>query len=104
MPYFCCSHGVVLVQYCREIVKLTAQYTAVSGRQFLSGLARKEAGNPQFEFLKPTHVLFGYFTALCDQYAKVVVTLDLCVVRLMLSSNVQSCHRCLIQAKISQKR
>jgi len=56
----------------REIVKLTAQYTAVSGRQFLSGLARKEAGNPQFEFLKPTHVLFGYFTALCDQYAKVL--------------------------------
>ena len=53
-----------------EIVILTAQYTAASGRQFLSGLAQREQRNPQFDFLKPTHVLFGYFTSLVDAYAK----------------------------------
>ena len=49
-----------------EIIKLTAQYTAASGRQFLAGLAQREQRNPQFDFLKPTHVLFSYFTQLVD--------------------------------------
>ena len=55
-----------------EIIKLTAQYTAASGRQFLAGLAQREQRNPQFDFLKPTHVLFSYFTALVDAYTKVL--------------------------------
>ena len=45
-----------------EIIKLTAQYTAASGRQFLAGLAQREQRNPQFDFLKPTHVLFSYLS------------------------------------------
>jgi len=55
-----------------DIIKLTAQYTAVSGRQFLAGLAQRENRNPQFDFLKPTHMLFNYFTSLVDAYSKVL--------------------------------
>jgi splicing factor 3A subunit 1 len=55
-----------------DIIKLTAQYTAVGGREFLSGLAAREQRNAQFDFLKPTHMLFSYFTALVDAYTKVL--------------------------------
>jgi splicing factor 3A subunit 1 len=56
-----------------DIIKLTAQYTSVNGREFLSGLAQREQRNPQFDFLKPTHVLFSYFTSLVDAYARVLL-------------------------------
>jgi splicing factor 3A subunit 1 len=55
-----------------DVIKLTAQYTAVNGREFLGGLAQREQKNPQFDFLKPTHVLFSYFTSLVDSYAKIL--------------------------------
>lgn len=55
-----------------DVMKITAQYTALNGREFLSGLAQREARNPQFDFLKPTHMLFSYFTSLVDAYAKVL--------------------------------
>ncbi|KAF0701425.1 hypothetical protein As57867_008097, partial [Aphanomyces stellatus] len=56
----------------QEIMYLTAQYTAVSGKPFLSGLATREQRNPQFDFLKPTHPLFAYFTFLVESYAKIL--------------------------------
>ena len=56
-----------------DIIRLTAQYTAVSGKPFLSGLATREQRNPQFDFLKPTHALFAYFTTLVESYAKILV-------------------------------
>ncbi|KAI9922759.1 hypothetical protein PsorP6_001214 [Peronosclerospora sorghi] len=56
----------------QEIMYLTAQYTALSGRSFLSGLATREQRNPQFDFLKPTHPLFTYFTALVESYSLVL--------------------------------
>lgn len=43
-------------------MQLTAQFTAVGGRNFLSELAKREAKNEQFQFLKHTHALFSYFT------------------------------------------
>jgi splicing factor 3A subunit 1 len=55
-----------------DVMKITAQYTALNGREFLSGLAQREARNPQFDFLKPTHMLFSYFTSLVDAYAKIL--------------------------------
>lgn len=55
-----------------ETVRLTAQFTAASGRPFLSALALREAANPAFAFLKPSHALFGFFTALVDAYARVL--------------------------------
>merc|ERR1719359_564062 len=53
-----------------DIIKTTAQFVARNGQKFLVGLTQKEAKNPQFDFLKPTHQLFGYFTALVDSYTK----------------------------------
>merc|ERR1712100_201422 len=40
------------------------------GQKFLIGLTQRESRNPQFDFLKPTHALFGYFTSLVDAYTK----------------------------------
>ncbi|KAF1318383.1 Splicing factor 3 subunit, partial [Globisporangium splendens] len=56
----------------QEIMYLTAQYTALSGKTFLAGLATREQRNPQFDFLKPTHALFAYFTALVESYTQVL--------------------------------
>lgn len=55
-----------------DIIKLTAQFTAANGRDFLAGLAQREQRNPQFDFLKPTHMLFSYFTSLVDSYSKIL--------------------------------
>ncbi|ETI46730.1 hypothetical protein F442_08856 [Phytophthora nicotianae P10297] len=60
----------------QEIMYLTAQYTALSGSSFLSGLATREQRNPQFDFLKPTHPLFAYFTALVESYTFVLAKQD----------------------------
>ena len=35
-------------------------------------LAQKEARNYEFEFLSPTHSLFGYFNGLVEQYSKIL--------------------------------
>mmetsp|Transcript_49999 Transcript_49999/g.99325 ORF Transcript_49999/g.99325 Transcript_49999/m.99325 type:complete len:706 (+) Transcript_49999:75-2192(+) len=53
-----------------DIIKLTAQFVARNGQKFLIGLTQRESKNPQFDFLKPTHALFGYFTSLVDAYTK----------------------------------
>ncbi|CAF0750721.1 unnamed protein product [Didymodactylos carnosus] len=56
-----------------DIVKLTAQFVARNGRQFLTSLMSKEVRNNQFDFLKPQHGLFNYFTKLVEQYTKVLI-------------------------------
>ena len=56
-----------------DVIKLSAQFTARNGKAFLTGLASREHANPQFNFLKPTHSLFAFFTALCDAYSKVLM-------------------------------
>ncbi len=53
-------------------MKLTALFTARQGGAFLSALSAREARNFQFEFLRPTHSLFGYFNRLVEQYQKVL--------------------------------
>lgn len=55
-----------------DVIKLTAQYVAMNGRSFLNGLLTRENRNPQFDFLKGHHYLFGYFTSLVEAYSKVV--------------------------------
>ena len=62
-----------LTAYDLDNIRLAAQFVARNGRAFLAGLAAKEAGNPAFNFLKPTHSLFGFFSALCDAYQKVLM-------------------------------
>lgn len=53
-------------------MKLTALFTASRGREFLAALSTKEGRNYQFDFLRPTHNLFGYFNRLVEQYTKVL--------------------------------
>ena len=54
-----------------DVVKLTAQFVARNGRQFLTNLMNREQRNFQFDFLRPQHSLFQYFTKLLEQYTKV---------------------------------
>lgn len=49
-------------------MKLTALFTAQRGRTFLASLSAREGRNYQFDFLRPTHSLFGYFNRLVEQY------------------------------------
>ncbi|XP_068639249.1 probable splicing factor 3A subunit 1 [Aristolochia californica] len=56
-----------------DIIKLTAQFVARNGKSFLTGLTSREMNNPQFHFLKPTHSMFTFFTALADAYSKVLM-------------------------------
>ncbi|EDO28442.1 predicted protein [Nematostella vectensis] len=56
-----------------DIVKLTAQFVARDGRQFLTNLMQREQRNYQFDFLRPQHSLFNYFTKLVEQYTKVLI-------------------------------
>lgn len=39
----------------------------------MSALSARERTNPQFDFLRPSHSLFSYFTKLYDQYRKVML-------------------------------
>lgn len=61
-------------EYFRDVVKLTAQFVARNGRQFLTNLMNREQRNYQFDFLRPQHSLFNYFTKLVEQYTKVCPT------------------------------
>eukprot|EP00915_Cephaloidophora_sp_WS-2016_P003221 GHVH01004341.1.p1 GENE.GHVH01004341.1~~GHVH01004341.1.p1 ORF type:complete len:536 (+),score=88.12 GHVH01004341.1:89-1609(+) len=54
-----------------DVVKLTAQFVARNGQPFLIGLTQREK-NPQFDFLKPTHALFQYFTSMVECYTKIL--------------------------------
>ncbi|KAH9951387.1 Pre-mRNA splicing factor PRP21 like protein-domain-containing protein [Amylocystis lapponica] len=56
-----------------DIMKLTALFTARRGRAFLAALSTREGRNYQFDFLRPTHSLFGYFNRLVEQYSKVLL-------------------------------
>ncbi|XP_002739067.1 splicing factor 3A subunit 1-like [Saccoglossus kowalevskii] len=59
--------------YDLDVVKLTAQFVARNGRQFLTNLMNREQRNFQFDFLRPQHSLFHYFTKLVEQYTKVLI-------------------------------
>ncbi|KAJ2499157.1 SF3a splicing factor complex subunit [Coemansia sp. RSA 1972] len=55
-----------------DVIKLTAQYVAHNGREFMTSLAQREANNYQFDFLSPQHSLFSYFHNLVTQYSLVL--------------------------------
>ena len=38
----------------------------------MAALSQREGRNYQFDFLRPTHSLFGYFNRLVDQYSKIL--------------------------------
>jgi len=55
-----------------EVIKLTAQFAAKNGRSFITSLSQKEMNNPQFDFLRPQHSYYQYFTRLMDQYTSLL--------------------------------
>ena len=55
-----------------DIIKHSAQFVAENGQRFLIALTEREKNNPQFEFLKPTHNLFPYFTTQIDSYSTII--------------------------------
>ena len=57
-----------------ELIKVTAEFVARNqNKQVLSKLTQMEARNPKFDFLKPTNPAFSYFTALVEQYSRVIL-------------------------------
>jgi splicing factor 3A subunit 1 len=57
----------------REIITITAEFTARNGAKFLQGLSNREGSNPQFEFIRPEHYLHPYFQALVDSFTKILL-------------------------------
>ncbi|KAJ9119070.1 hypothetical protein QFC22_003561 [Naganishia vaughanmartiniae] len=55
-----------------DILRLTALFVARRGRAFLTALSVKEGRNPQFDFLRPTHSLFGYFNRTVENYSRII--------------------------------
>lgn len=55
-----------------DVVKLTALFVAKNGRAFMTSLSQKQAGNYQFDFLRPQHSLHQYFSRLVDQYTDLI--------------------------------
>lgn len=53
----------------RDRIKLTAQYISWAGPNFLSALMEREIANPEFDFLKPGHPQYSFFTSLLNSYS-----------------------------------
>lgn len=51
-----------------DVLRATALWTARVGENWLRELRNREAGNPQFEWLRPNHSFFQFFRSLVDQY------------------------------------
>lgn len=56
-----------------DIIKLTAQYVARNGAEFLRGLRSREESKREFMFLKETHSLNTFFKRLTDAYSSVLL-------------------------------
>lgn len=69
--YISFQHDAYLVTF-RDIMKLTALFTAGRGRGFLNALSQEQGRIYQFDFLRPHHSLFGIFNRLVEQYQKVL--------------------------------
>src|SRR5271168_4359160 len=57
-----------------EVVKLTALHFARKGKSWMTALSQREARNYQFDFLRPQHSLYNFFSHLVDQYTVLLQT------------------------------
>jgi splicing factor 3A subunit 1 len=55
-----------------DILRLTAMFHARRGRSFLSSLSVREGRNYQFDFLRPTHSLYGYYNRMVESYTRIL--------------------------------
>ncbi|KAM0572120.1 hypothetical protein ACHAO2_007817 [Verticillium nonalfalfae] len=60
-----------------DVIRLTALFVAKNGRQFMTQLAQREAGSPQFHFLIPNHTFHNFFQHQVDQYTALLRTTGL---------------------------
>ncbi|KAI6780569.1 Pre-mRNA-splicing factor-like protein [Emericellopsis cladophorae] len=51
-----------------DVIRMTALFVAKNGRQWMTQLAQRETGNPQFAFLIPNHTFHNFFQHIVDQY------------------------------------
>uniref|UniRef100_A0A183BQL0 SURP motif domain-containing protein n=1 Tax=Globodera pallida TaxID=36090 RepID=A0A183BQL0_GLOPA len=72
-PFEFCAEPSTLNAFDLDLIHLTALFVARNGRQFLTQLMNREVRNFQFDFLKPQHSNFQYFTKLVEQYTKVLI-------------------------------
>lgn len=70
-----------------DVVKLTAQFVARNGRQFLVNLMNREQRNYQFDFLRPQHSLYPYFLKLIEQYTKILIPAKALIAKLREETN-----------------
>ncbi|KAF2452441.1 Pre-mRNA splicing factor PRP21 like protein-domain-containing protein, partial [Lineolata rhizophorae] len=56
----------------QQVILITARHAAKHGRSFITQLSQREANNPQFDFLRPNHSLYQYYTRMVDQYASII--------------------------------
>ncbi|WKX97788.1 hypothetical protein Q1695_013455 [Nippostrongylus brasiliensis] len=68
-----CADPATINAYDLDLIRMTALFVSRNGRQFLTQLMTREARNFQFDFLKPQHSNFSYFTKLVEQYTKVII-------------------------------
>ena len=69
---FCVDFPDGVASFDLDVLKLTAQFAARHGSQFITQLAKKEQGNKEFAFLKTTHSMHSVFQKFADAYAKVL--------------------------------
>lgn len=55
-----------------EVLRVTAMFVARNGRGWMTQLAQREAGSPQFQFLIPNHTFHNFFQHLVDQYTALI--------------------------------
>lgn len=81
-----------------DVIKITAQFAARNGKKFVTALAAKEAANPRFNFLRPTHSMFTFFTALADAYEKIMTPSDE-----LLESLEKSCDKSVLLERVLKR-
>ena len=57
-----------------EVVRFTALHVARKGKSWMTALSQREARNYQFDFLRPQHSLYNFFSHLVDQYTVLLQT------------------------------
>lgn len=55
-----------------DIIKMTAQYVAINGEDFLIALTERKRHDSTFDFLKPSNSKFNYLTRMVDSYVKII--------------------------------
>ncbi|KAK7207282.1 putative pre-mRNA splicing factor [Myxozyma melibiosi] len=81
-----------------DIIRATALFAARNGRSFTTTLAQRESRNYQFDFLRPNHSLYPYFSKLIEQYARVLNPSD--KIKERLQENISNKYKVLDRAQM----